>query len=70
MGFVDDDQDGEVPVFDESLDLELDETEGHGSGPLGLEPKLESELAAEVGGVDEGVVEIDGADLVGVEIFA
>jgi hypothetical protein len=35
-----------------------------------LEPQLESELAAEVGGVDEGVVEIDGADLVGVEIFA
>ena len=36
VGFVDDEQDGEVAILDESLDLVLDEAEGHGPGPLGL----------------------------------
>ena len=72
MSFVDDEQDGEMPFVDEALDLELDLllAKGHGAGPLGLEAKLKSELAAEVGGVHQGVVDIDGADLVGVEIVA
>jgi hypothetical protein len=35
-----------------------------------LSPSSKGELAAEVGGIDQGVMEIDGADLVGVEIVA
>ena len=59
-----------MPFVDEALDLELDLAKGHGAGPLGLESKLKSELAAEVGGVHQGVVNIDGADLVWVEVVA
>jgi hypothetical protein len=35
-----------------------------------LEPELERQLAAEVGGIHQRVVQVDGADLVGVEIVA
>jgi hypothetical protein len=70
VGFVDDEQDGEVAIFDESLDLALDETEGHGARPLRLKPQLESQLSTEVGGVDQRVVQIQSADLVGVEVVA
>lgn len=70
MGFVDDEQDGEVAILDESLDLVLDEPEGHGPGPLGLEPQLESELSAEVGGVDQRVVQVHSPDLIGMEIVS
>ncbi len=31
---------------DEALDLALDEAEGHGAGPLGLETELEGELVS------------------------
>jgi len=70
VGFVDDEQDGEVAIFDESLDLLLDETEGHGARPRRLKPQRERKLSAEVGGVDQGVVQIQSADLVGVEVVA
>ncbi len=36
----------------------------------GWSPSLEGELAAEVGRVDQGVVEVDGADLVRVEVLS
>jgi hypothetical protein len=67
MGLVDDKKDGEVPVVDEARDLLLDGTEAEGTGPVGLEAELQGKLAEEVGGVDGGVVEVDGADLLGVE---
>ena len=70
VGFVDDEQDGYVAVFDEALDLLLDEAEGHGARPFGLEAECKGELAAEVGGVDQGVVQVHSAHLVGVEIVA
>src|SRR5262249_22983050 len=70
VGFVDDQQDGEMSIFDKPLDLVLDDSEGHGSGPLGLEAHFQGELAAEVGGIDEGVVQVQGADLVGMEIVS
>ena len=70
VGLVDDEQDGEMPLLDEALDFLLDEPEGHGSRPLGLKAELEGQLAAKVGGVDQSVMQIEGADLVGVQFVA
>jgi hypothetical protein len=70
VGFVDDEQDGEVAIFDESLDLVLDEAKGHGTRPLRLKPQRERKLSTEVGGIDQRVVQIQSADLVGVEVVS
>ena len=70
MGLVDDEQDRQVSFLDETLDLVLDLAQGQGAGPLGSQAELEGELAAEVGRVDEGVVQVDGADLIGMELVA
>jgi hypothetical protein len=70
MGFVDDEQDGEVAIFDEPLDLVLDEAKGHGARPQRLKSQSERKLSTEIGGVDQRVVQIQSADLVGVEVVA
>src|SRR5829696_1037083 len=59
-----------MAIVDEPLDLVLDEAEGHSPGPLGLEPELEGELTAEIGGVDQRVVQVQSADLVGMEVIS
>jgi hypothetical protein len=70
VSLVDDEQDGEMAILDESVDLVLDESQGHGPGPLGHEAHLQGKLAAEVGGIDQRIVQVNGADLVGMEIVS
>ena len=70
MRLVDHEKDREVPFLYEADDLLLDGAETEGPGPVGLQAELQGELAEEVGGVDGGVVEIDGPDLLGVERIA
>src|SRR5207244_1580066 len=58
VGLVEQEQDGEVAFLDESLDLGLEEAKGHGPGPQGFQAEGQGDLAAEVGGVDQGVVQV------------
>ena len=67
MGFVHHEQNGEMAFLDETDDLLLDAPEAEGAGPVRLQAELEGELTEEVGGIDGGVVEVDGPDLFGVE---
>jgi hypothetical protein len=70
VGLVEEEQDGKVSFLDEALDLGLEESEGHGPGPQGLQAEGEGDLATEVGRVDEGVMQVQSADLIGVELVA
>jgi hypothetical protein len=70
VGLVEQEQDGEVSFLDEALDFVLEESEGHGARPEGRKAEGESDLATEVGGVDEVVVEVKSADLIGVKVVA
>src|SRR5262249_31953785 len=70
VGLVEQEQDGEMSFLDEALDLSLEESEGHGAGPEGLEAEGQSEGAAEVSGVDQGVMQVEDTELVGVELVA
>ena len=67
MSLVDHKQDREMTFLDEPDDLLLDGAEAESPRPVGLQAELEGELAKEVGGVDGGVVQVDGTDLLGVK---
>ena len=61
MGLVEDEEDAEVTLVGEATDLLLDGAQRQGAGIGRLEAELETDLAAEVAGIDGGVVEIAGA---------
>ena len=70
LGLVEDEEDAEVALVGEATDLLLDGAQRQGAGVGRLEAELEADLATEVAGIDGGVVEIDGAYLLGVELVA
>ena len=56
--------------LDQALDLLLDGPHGLGARPERLDAQLQSDLTTEVGRVDGGVVQVEGAHLIRVQVVA